>query len=298
MKYTLLLFLLFFSMLVFSQENEGDDLEIDEIIDNVISIDENDLIDILEALNKYQILFTSVDFNNKTYFLGRDLGLDQFNMSAQLMYESSNGIFIGISGNYYDKFDPKWDLTVLTAGYGKGFGQNETLRAELGYSRYLFSDPSSNDFDNSLDLSLHVSTKNDVLGATLNTSYLFGKKTGFQSSLSLYGDIRLVDLNKKKGAKITFGPDLSFIFGSENIDTSRIDNLGLDFPRIDLIVGSFEKFALRNVQLQLPVVFEFTNFHIEAGYNINFPSAFDFERRAPDTTSFFNLGLSYIFTLN
>ena len=295
-KLVLLLLLFPINKFLYAQDHLNSEEEIDEIIDHIIAIDDEDLIDILGELNKYQILFTSVNFNDKTYFLGRDIGVDQFNIATQLMYENSNGIFAGISGAYYGEFDPNWDLTIVSAGYGKSFGKNNNIRTELGYSRYIFSDPSTNDFDNSIDASINISTNNDVFGVSINTSYLFGGKTGWQSSASVYGDVKLLDLNSKKGSKITFGPDLSFILGSENIDTSRIDNLGIDIPFINRIVTEFETFSLRNIQLELPITFEFNSLHIEAGYNINFPEAFSFENDL-DNTSFFNLGLSYIFDL-
>lgn len=291
----LILLLLSFSQIIVAQDNELED-EIDEIIDNIIAIDDDDLIDILDELNNYQILFTSVDFSNKTYFLGRDIGIDQYNIATQVMYENSNGIFAGVSGTYYGEFDPNWDLTIVTAGYGKSFGEHDNVRAELGYSRYIFSNSVSNDFENSIDASFNISTKNNTLGTSINTSYLFGGKTGWQTSASAYGDVDLFDLDPAKGSKVTFGPELSFIFGSENIDTSRIDNLGIDIPFINRIVSEFETFSLRNIQLQLPITFEFNDLHIEAGYNFNFPKAFDFENDL-DSTSFFNLGLSYIFNL-
>jgi len=294
-KFILILCLFPIQQFLFAQDLDLDE-EMDEIIDNIIAIDDEDLIDILEELNKYQVIFTSVDFSNKTYFLGRDIGVDQYNIATQVMYENSNGIFAGVSGTYYSEFDPRWDLTYLTLGYGKSFGKQDNIRAELSYNRYIFSNPSSNDFENSLDASFDIATNDSSFGSSVESSYFFGGKTGFQLTASIYGDVDLFDLNSAKGSKVSFGPDLSFIFGSENIDTSRIDNLEIDIPFINRIVSEFETFSMRNIQLQLPVVFEFNDFYIEAGYNINFPIAFDFENDI-DSTSYFNLELSYIFNL-
>ena len=295
-KNLFVLFILLFNQALFSQENTELDEEIDEIIENLISLDDDTLIDLINDLNKYQIIYTSVNYNTKAYFLGRDLGIDQYTISSQVMYENSNGIYLGVSGNFYSKFDPKWDITTLTAGYGKNFGKEKNIRLELGYSRYIFSDSDSNDFENSIDGGFYMSTPNGHLGSSISSSYLFGEKTGFQSTLSIYGDIKLFNINSKNNSKVNFEPDLSFQFASENIDTSRFDNLGIDLPFINRIVDSFETFSLRNIQLQLPLIFEVGDFQIEAGYNINFPSAFDFEDSVSNT-SFFNIGVSYIFNL-
>jgi len=295
-KFWLTMVLLVFGNFAFAQDIEATDEEIDEIIDNLIAIDDEDLIDLLDDLDKYQIIFASIDYNDKTYFLGRDIGIDLYNFSPQIMYENSNGIFLGVNGTYYSEFDPKWDLTVVSAGYGINFGKKDNFRAEAGYSRYFFSDIGSNDFENSIDFDLGFSTTNGEFGSNINTSYLFGSKTGFLSSISVYGDVHLFYLNTSKGFKVSFGPDLSFILGSENIDTSRIDNLGINIPFINRIVDSFETFSLRNIQLQLPITIELNEFYIEAGYNVNFPKAFEFENDL-DSTSFFNLGVSYMFAL-
>lgn len=302
MKRSLFILLLIFSnQLLFSQEKDSLDQEIDEIIESLVTLDDEDLMSIINELNKYQVILASIDYNNKTYFLGRDLGLDQYNITSQAMYENSNGIFAGISGTYYSKFDPKWDLTVVTAGYGKNFGKNDNFRGELSYSRYIFSDSNSNDFENSIDGTLHASTKSGSFGSSISSAYLFGERSGFQSYISVYGEIKLINLNTQKDNHISFQPDISFQFASENIDTSRFEDLLTDSPIINQIIErinrSFETFSLRNIQLKLPIVFEFDNLQIEAGYNVNFPSAFEFENSV-DNTSFFNIGLSYIFDLN
>jgi len=291
-----ILILLFITQAMFSQENTKIDEEIDEIIDNLITLDDDYLIDLINEVNRYQIIVASLDFNDKTYFLGRDLGIEQFTIASQLMYKNSNGIYGGIAGAYYDKFDPKWDLTILTAGYGKLFGKHRNTSAELGYSRYIFSDNESNDFENSIDGRFSIANKNDHYGTTIDASFLFGKKTGFQTNISFYGVIKLFDLGTTSEAKVVFAPTIAFILGSENIDTSRIDRLGIDLPYINSVVNSFEAFSLRNVQLNIPLQLEFDNFRLETGYNINFPSAFEFEREV-DNTSFFNVGLTYIIDL-
>jgi len=295
-KNLFVLFILLFHQVLFSQENTELDQEVDEIIENLILTDDHTLIDIINELSKYQFIYTSVNYNTQTYFLGRDLGIDQYDISSQVMYQNSNGIFLGVSGNIYSEFDPKWDLTTLTAGYGKNFGAKSNIRLEIGYSRYIFSDSESNDFTNSIDGGFFISTSNGAFGTAINSSFLFGEETGFQSTLSIFGDIKLFDLNAKGNSKVNFEPDLSFQFASENIDTSRFENLGIDIPYIDIVTASFETFNLRNIQLQLPVVIELNNFQFQASYNLNFPSAFEFEDSVKNT-SFFNFGVGYIFRL-
>ncbi len=286
----LTLFTLFISSNLFAQE----DKEVDGIIEELLFSDSETLLDYIEQLNKYQVIYTSVGFNNKTYFLGRDLGLNQNSLTAQLFYEHSNGIFFGISGALYSEFDPKWDFTTLTGGYGNHFGKHKNFSYQLSYNRYIFSDTNSSDFENSLDGNLSAETKDSSFGVSADIAYFFGKKQGFQNSFDVYGEIDLFKLSDK--ATVTFNPLLTFQFGSENIDTSRIDDLGIDTPFLDRVVASFEKYDLRNIQLQLPLTLDVNNFQIEAGYNFNFPNALEFERNLGNS-SFFNIRLSYLIDL-
>ena len=296
MKKTVLFLLitLFFGLHLCAQINEEIDKEIDSIIEELIFTDSENLLDYIEQLNKYQVLYASLGFNDKTYFLGRDLGLDQTSLSAQFFYEHSNGIFIGVSGALYNDFDPKWDYTTLTGGYGNDFGKHKNFSYQLSYNRYIFSDATTDDFENSFDISLSAETKNNNFGVSADLAYFFGNEQGFQNSLDIYGEINLIKLNDT--SNITFNPLLTFQFGSENIDTSRIDDLAIDTPLLDRVIGSFEKYDLRNVQLQLPVTLDLKNFQVVAGYNFNFPKALEFEKNLVNS-SYFNLRLSYIIDL-
>jgi len=287
---------LFVGVGLFAQENQESDKEIDDIIEELLFSDSENLLEYIEQLNKYQVIYASVGFNNKTYFLGRDLGLSQYNLSSQIFYEHSNGMFFGISGTLYSEFNPKWDLTTLTGGYSNDFGKHKNFNYELSYNRYIFSDSESSDFENSLDGSISAETKDNSFGVSADIAYFFGDKEGFQNSFDIYGELDLFKFNNNNKTVVTFNPLLTFQFGSENIDTSRIDDLAIDTPFLDRVIASFEKYALRNIQLQLPVTLDVNNFQIEAGYNFNFPNALEFERNL-NNSSFLNLRLSYIIDL-
>ena len=105
---------------------EEERTETDEIIDNLLGEDEI-LEDLIKSVSKNDFLYFSTNYNNKTYFSGRDIGIDQFNVDSQLTYMNSNGLFIGLSGLYYSEFTPRWDYTAATVGYGKSFGKHKNI---------------------------------------------------------------------------------------------------------------------------------------------------------------------------
>ena len=278
----------FFSLT--AQEKEDSDAELDAIIDELI-LDENSILEYLEELEKYQVLFVALDYNNKTYFLGRDLGLDQFTLSPQLVYQHHSGLYLGVSGAIYSEFDPQWDITTDSVGFSKNFGTYDNFNVDLGYSRYIFSDSQSRDFENSLDASFSIETKNRLIGGAATVTYFFGDEQGVQNSFDIYSSIDLFKLSNKH--QVSLNPQVSFIVGNESIDTSRFDDLLSDVPLVSRIVNEFETYALRNTQLSIPLNVELGDFELEMGYNFNFPNALLFERNL-ENTSFFNLGLSYI----
>ncbi len=273
-------------------KEEEQDAEIDAIIDELI-LDENSILDYIDELNKYHVLFLSVAYNNKTYFLGRDLNIDQFTLSPQAIYQHPSGAYIGISGVVYSEFDPKWDLTTATLGFSNNFGKHDNFNFDMSYSRYLFTDSASRDFENSFDGSFSIETKNRLIGASAGVTYFFGEEQGFQNNFDIYSTVNLFKINNKH--LVSINPQLSFILGNESIDTSRIDDLIVDIPIIQTVVNEFETYALRNTQLSVPLNLEINDFELEIGYNFNFPNALIFESNLEES-SFFNLGVSYIFS--
>lgn len=273
-----------------AQENQDQDAELDAIIDELI-LDENSILEYIDELQKYQVLFVAIDFNDKTYFLGRDLGLDQFTLSPQLVYQHYSGFYLGFSGAIYSEFNPQWDVSTASLGFSKNFGTYNNFNFDVGYSRYLFSDSQSRDFENSLDASFSLETKKGLIGGSATVSYFFGDEQGVQNTFDIYSNIDLFKVSNKH--QISINPQVSFIVGNESIDTSRFDDLVSDIPLVGRIVNEFETYALRNTQVSFPLNIELNDFEIELGYNINFPNALLFERNL-ENTSFFNLGLSYI----
>lgn len=279
---------------ILAQIDEEQETEIDAIIDQLI-LDENNILDYIDELNKYHILYLAVDFNDRSYFLGRDLGIDQFTFSPQIIYQHHSGLYLDISGGVYSEFIPRWDYTSATLGYSKSFGKHKIFNLDIGYSRYFFSDSELRDFENSLDGSISIETKNSILGVSAGLNYFFGDKQGIQNNFDIYSNINLFKISKKH--QVSINPQVSFILGNETIDTSRFDDLPIDIPFIDRIVNEFETYALRNTQLAIPLNIELNDFELEFGYNFNFPNALIFERNL-DNTSYLNLGVSYIFSFN
>jgi hypothetical protein len=295
MKKTVILFFLLLSVLNCYGQNdsnlkdENDTIEENEIIDAILGGEDYE--EFLKSATRFQFIHVSLDYNNRSYFSGRDIGTAKFNISPQLTYLHSNGLFGGLSGVYYDQFSPEWDYTALTIGYGKNFGKSGKYSWSTSYTRYLYTDISEeNPFKNSISLGVEIDNKKKTLGTEIVTTYLFGDDTSFQLMSSTYGVLNLI---KTKKYHLKLRPQLNIVVAQQTIQLAQT------FTFRDQQVTRYiqnNDFGLINTQLHLPLQCNVGNFDFELGYIINFPTALKGETNLKNTNSF-NLSMSYLFDL-
>lgn len=84
-------------------------------------------------------------------------------------------------------------------------------------------------------------------------------------------------------------------FGTELVAYYELIGFG---PRQQYQLIENSKFGLLNTAIILPISLDYKDFDLEIGYNINLPnSMFDDGEDLPVTT-YFNVSLGYIFSLN
>lgn len=287
-KIALILCLSFFYV-SFSQEKESKESKTDALIDDFLQ--QNQIIDsFLAAYSKYQFLYLTVNYNNATYFSGRDIGIDQYNISPRVTYFHYSGLYGSVAGIYYSKFDPKWDLTTATIGYGKNFGKKKTYRYSASYSRYFYNNNIDNLFTNDISASIGVKNKNRTLGTSLSGSYLFGKDQSFQITSTSFVAFNLFKTTK---TKLDFKPQISLVAGKQTVELAR------SYMRLGQLVTDYSQndvFSLINTQLYFPLEFNYNSFDVGVGYTINLPTAIGDETDLK-STGFFNVSMSYLFDL-
>lgn len=289
-KFLALWFLLVGLPAAFSQEKKTEENEVDEIIDNLLMQNDQDIDALMHALNNFQFLYLSVNYNNDTYFSGRDIGIDQFNIRPQITYMHSKGFFASLSGVYYDGFDPNWDYSSATLGYGTYMDKKKSIRWYSSYSRHFYSDRLDNPFTNDVSMGLGIKNKKRTIGTQLMGTYLFGDENSLQIASRSFVALQLI---KTKKVDLKLRPQLSIITGQQTLELAQTS-----FQNGMLVTNYLENdvFDLINTQLNLPLQFGIDSFDFEAGYTINFPSALDNESDLP-TTGFFNLSVAYMIGL-
>ncbi|MGG8495372.1 hypothetical protein ACQY1Q_03065 [Tenacibaculum sp. TC6] len=293
MRNVYLIFLVVFSFKTLyaqeaSPEFKNKTSEEDEIIDNLLNQNEAD--ELFNLSDDLDFLYVSVDYTNNTYFAGRDIGINQFNVTPQLTYINSNGFFINISGVYYSQFTPKWDYTSVSLGYGNTFGKNEQYKWLVYYDRYFFSDEENNPFKNAFNVGFEVTNKAKTLGTELTSSILFGSENSIQLTSSTYGEI---ELYKNKRNELKLRPELRVTVGQQTIQLARTFKYK---GREITVYNENNHFGLLNTQLLVPVQYSINNIDFELGYIVNFPSALEGESNLKITQTF-AFSIAYMFDL-
>ena len=253
--------------------------------------DQNDEFDkIFDLVSNYQFLYTSVNYSNKTYFAGRDIGIDQYNLAPQIFYLNSNGLMVGISGAIYSGLIPKWNTTEFSIGYNHNLANVNNLSYRTSYGRYFFAknDSVTPSFKNSVGLGL--SYRNRSFGTRIDGAILFGKETSVQITGEAYYEISLVKLGKYD--KIYLKPEVSVYFGNE--ETLLLKTIGLRNRQV-LYYGS--SYGWMNTEFSIPLMISYKNFDFEAGYNLNFPRSLG-QNSPLKRVSTINFSIGYIVSLN
>ena len=273
-------------------ELKSQESELDSLLDAILFEDE-ELISLLTGKTNFHFLYFRTHFENQSYFSGRDIGIEQYNYSAQASYFHSMGFNAGIGTIWYSQFNPKLYATSLSVGYSGRFDKKGNFRYRTSYNRYIYSKVDSIDshaFNNAFTAG--VTIDKGFIGTRLDLALLTGDETAGQVSWDLYGDITLIKLGTYD--RIKFEPEISLFLGKEIVAYYQLGGLG---QSQEYVLVEDSEFGLLNTALRFPISIDFKGLDFEIGYNINFPNSMLSGDKLP-MTSYFNVSLGYIFSLN
>ncbi|WP_423126347.1 hypothetical protein [Gaoshiqia sp. Z1-71] len=267
---------------------------IDSLLYDVLFADD-ELSRLLGLDKNFQFLYFRANYDTRTTFAGREIGDNQYNLSGQLYYMHSVGIYAGVSGSWYSQFDPGYRATVLSLGYSKGLQRLKFFRYRISYDYYLFNN-NIPDFDPLYTSSINsgFTLRSKSVGTSFDASLLLGDDVSSQFNWAAYAYINLIKLGGFN--KIRLEPEASMYFGTEAaafllgevyVDPETNEEYDIYYQ---------DKFGLLNIQFQLPLSLNLKNFDLRFSYIYNLTrqagDAFDY----PETSSF-RLSLSYLFNL-
>ena len=316
-KIILLLFPIFS---VLNAQEEKVTTEVDSLIDELFFADT--LMDGLADESYNDFIYSSIDFNSNTFYAGRSIGSDGFNLVPQTTYLNTKGWSVNLSGVYLDGVQPAWDVTSLSVGYSKTLGQQKrNVGLYANYSRYFFSFDSTNLFSNGVTLGATYQSDDNKFFAMSSGNLFFGgtslkqsvssvmysflifkkstqknAKTSERMWVSSVGKIRRKPFEFTKNLTLKFNPKVTFLVNQETIVTSNFNPETEGFPTKSAVLSQQTLFRLTNTQIKLPLVMEFENLDIEAAYYQNLPSPIGNETDL-NPSNFFGISVGYFFGL-
>ena len=307
-------FILIFPLVYSQQKTEVE--EIDLLIEELF-FSQQELGELLNE-NKISLIYSSINYNSNTFYSGRSIGVNQFNLSPQISYLNSNGLTISLSGIYLDQFDPAWDLTTISIGYSKWINKKNTVSLNTSFSNYFYSYDQNDIYSRSVSLGMSYQSLNDKLFLNTSAGIFFDGSNLFQIISNFYYSFNLikkrekikeqnkrsqvwkVNVNGKQKSRriltdkltLDFKPLVSFYFNSETIDTEYSPSFFIN----QNINADQNYFGLINTQIKLPIEFNLNSIDLELSYYINIPVPIGDENNLPNT-SFFGISIGYLVDL-
>ena len=259
--------------------------EADVILDDLFVSDSLDVLELFDKLKKQDYLYTTVIYNNKTLFSGRDFGVNQYSMFPSISYIDGDNFFLNLNAGYYSGVNPTWDFVTLSGGYYNYLNKRKTLLASGVYSYSSYSQDVA-DLNNHR-LTAGLSFRKKWFRNTLTLGYLFGGASSTFVSNNTYISIDILDT---KLFDISLRPRIGFFWGNQTVS-----ELVFIRPRQFEYVNT-NYFQLLNTEVGIPVELDFGNWDVEIEYTFNSPKALPSEEGLKNS-GFILLSLGYLIEL-
>lgn len=259
--------------------------EADVILDDLFVSDSLDVLELFDKLKKQDYLYTTVIYNNKTLFSGRDFGVNQYSMFPSISYIDGDNFFLNLNAGYYSGVNPTWDFVTLSGGYSNYLNKRKTLLASGVYSYSSYSQDVA-DLNNHR-LTAGLSFRKKWFRNTLTLGYLFGGASSTFVSNNTYISIDILDT---KLFDISIRPRIGFFWGNQTVS-----ELVFIRPRQFEYVNT-NYFQLLNTEVGIPVELDFGNWDVEIEYTFNSPKALPSEEGLKNS-GFILLSLGYLIEL-
>ncbi len=260
----------------------SDSLSIFYLIDSLLTLEEN---------TPGSQLAVRLNYNSNVLYAGRTLGIDQFGLSPGISFYHKTGFYADISSFWSKDFDPKYYLTILSAGYAHFFSSKFSISAN--YDRYFYNLP-----DDFIPYSngLTVSPILDLKPFSLQCDYTF--YFGETHANRLMPSLGL-NLMKKKifGIdKISFSPTFYVLLGDQTFTNIIVPTTRAEWLRA-FIYGfqteSYSEFGIMNYSFSIPLNIQYKKFNFAISYVYSIPKALPSETLLLPESGFVAAGLTY-----
>lgn len=282
MKKLMVIIFLMSGLQVYAQSDR-----IDSLLNDLVYNSDDPLIVPEEPL-KYDFIYAGSNFSNKTFYAGREVDDKMYNVSGNLYYYNSSGLYAGASGVWFNKLTPGYSSTVLSAGFSKAIDKKKHFTFRTAYSRFLYyKQDTSSSYPFKNNFSLGFSFRKKWIGARVYGNLLFGDDSKLNLSTALFSRFDLIHLGHYN--KIYMAPEVSAFFSKETVNIIKTDSQTTD----QTSAGLKDVFGLMNSQLYVPLGISIGDFDFELSYSVNFPFTQDVNISYP-VKSFFSFSIGFM----
>lgn len=269
-----------------------DSLSIFTMIDSLFTMSE------LESKSQLAI---RLGYNSNAASNNRSLGISQFGLSPGISFYHKSGAYMDASGYWSTEYDPKYYLTILSAGYIGIISPKWSFLGE--YSRYLYSDLGE-DITISYNNSIGVSNFIDLKPLTFRLDYtlLFGEKVGHRILPGVM--LNFEKRNWRNINRILFYPSFNLLLGSEKLEEY--------LPYSNTLAGALIRvrnglplyytneetlFGIMNYSFTTPISMTFKNWNFLISYTYNIPKALPGEELGLTNSGYISASITRYFRL-
>jgi hypothetical protein len=240
-------------------------------------------------------------YNSNVLAAGRTLGIEQFGLAPGIAYYHKTGLYADASFFWSNDFEPKYYLTILSAGYMHSFSKTFSIIAS--YDRYFYRfEEDFTPYENAITISPFLDFKYATF--RFDYSYFFGDQQVHRLMPSLSGN-----LEKKNFLgldKVSFMPGVFVLLGNETITEIilpqtpaewiiawiKIRN-GLPWYTIE----TRNEFGIMNYAISAPLYIHYRNWTFSASYTYNIPKALPGETLTFSESGFVSASIMYLLSL-
>lgn len=174
------IFILLSGTSVWSQTDRLDSLLID------VMGNDREIRKLIKPPTSFCYLYAGVAGDSKSYYAGREIGSDMYNLNGTVYFFHSKGFFIGTSGSWYSQIDPGYSTTIVSAGISRFVNKKKNLSFRASYNRYFYNDGESDTVHlYSNNLGTGITLRNKWIGGRLSANLLFGQELGMKDRKSV-----------------------------------------------------------------------------------------------------------------
>ena len=246
-------------MFLLPAASRGQDL--DSLLAILESHREEDIFSFLTTAHHYHTIYTGMDYRNRTYYAGRDIGVQQYNLTVHASYHY-RGFTAGAGSLIYSQFEPHWNMSFISLAYRKQLLKDITLDGAISGERYISH--SANDsltllYPNGLRAGLFHYAPH--WGLMFEPSLYFGGGITAQLNAGVYGNIRLLRL--KGGHRFMLMPEMNLVFGYAASAYAQMPGSGTE--------EDTGVFGLMNTEFRIPLTWYWKDLDMRVALHFNFP---------------------------